>query len=1104
MSLFLSLVPEAHSASPGEFDSSFTPNGIVLTALSADNSPDFGDAVAVQPDGKIVTVGRRAPFTGTTSSAVIRYNADGSIDTSFGVRGVLLLTLGSGNFLNDVAVQPDGKIVAVGGVFNAAGGTGADMLVVRFNPNGSYDSSFNFNGWIFTDFAMGGEEAWAVAIQADGRVVVGGTTLVGSFRNYAFARYNSDGSLDQSFGSGGKVVQSGNTFNGDDIVFDLAVQQDGKIVGAGVTNSSGSSSNCFGLIRLNADGTLDSGFGTAGLVKTLFDEGQSFAQGLSLQPDGRIAVGGTFNSLSDGFAAARYNPDGTLDSSFDADGKVTTPIPNGAAGWDSTLQPDGKLILAGFAYTNAVALVRYNVDGSLDGSFGEGGVSRTSLGGFDDKALGIALLTDGKILATGHSGQQISDRDIVLVRYLADGTIDRSFGSPGRVHTSIVNKSDTAFDVVVQPDGKILAAGTSRNLNFREDLAVVRYLESGAIDTTFGNGGRVVVSMNSTIEANTARILLQPNGKMVVGSIGQVNGEFRIVLARLNGNGTPDDTFGSFGQVILGTGTVGASSFFEDMALQPDGKIVLGCFGGNPFDFVLIRLNSDGSPDSSFDTDGRATVSLSAGEDRLYGLAIQSDGKILAAGQVSITFGDSRIGLARFNSDGSLDTSFGMGGTTVPSLGNRNISTRAVVLQGDGRIVVGGANQANFAAARFNPDGSLDISFDGDGLSLIPVAPGANTEVRDLVIQRDGKIVLAGFSFPMSEFDFAVVRLSDGGSIDPTFDGDGIFNPELGNQGEAAYGITLQRDGKIVIGGGINEFSRRTFAILRLTGDSTGAAPFDFDGDGKTDIGIYRPNGANESEWWINRSATNTVFSTPFGAATDKVVSTDFTGDGKADVAFWRPSTGYWYVLRSEDLSYYSVPFGSNGDIPVPADYDGDGKADRAVFRPSNTTWYIDQTSGGTRIEAFGATGDKPVPADYDGDGKADIAIFRPTGGSGSGEWWINRSTAGLQALVFGVSTDKPIQGDYTGDGKADIAFWRPSTGDWYVLRSENLTYYSTPFGASTDIPTPGDYDGDGKFDTAVYRPSETNWYVQRTTAGTLIRQFGSAGDQPIPNAFVP
>jgi CSLREA domain-containing protein len=281
-------------------------------------------------------------------------------------------------------------------------------------------------------------------------------------------------------------------------------------------------------------------------------------------------------------------------------------------------------------------------------------------------------------------------------------------------------------------------------------------------------------------------------------------------------------------------------------------------------------------------------------------------------------------------------------------------------------------------------------------------------------------------------------------------------------------------------------------------------SPFDFDGDGKTDIGIYRPNGVNGSEWWINRGSNDSTFATQFGSAADKVVSTDFTGDGKADVAFWRPSTGYWYVLRSEDLSYYAVPFGSNGDVPVPADYDGDGKADRAVFRPSTNTWYIEQSGGGTRIEAFGATGDKPVPADYDGDGKADIAIFRPTAGSGSGEWWINRSTAGLQALVFGVSTDKPVQGDYTGDGKADIAFWRPSTGDWYVLRSENLTYYSTPFGGSSDIPAPGDYDGDGKFDTAVYRPAETNWYVQRSTAGTLIRQFGSVGDQPLPNAYVP
>jgi hypothetical protein len=277
-----------------------------------------------------------------------------------------------------------------------------------------------------------------------------------------------------------------------------------------------------------------------------------------------------------------------------------------------------------------------------------------------------------------------------------------------------------------------------------------------------------------------------------------------------------------------------------------------------------------------------------------------------------------------------------------------------------------------------------------------------------------------------------------------------------------------------------------------------GGAPFDFDGDGKTDIGIFRPG---PGEWWINRSSNSQTFAAQFGSTSDIIAPGDFTGDNKADLAFFRPSTGFWFVLRSEDSSFFSFPFGTTGDTPVPADFDGDSKVDVAVFRPSSNTWFILRSStGGTDIVQFGSAGDLPVPADYDGDGKADFAIFRP----GPGEWWYLRSTDGSsRAFQFGSSTDKTVQGDYTGDGKADIAFWRPSTGFWFVLRSEDISFYSVPFGTGTDIPAPGDYDGDGKTDTAIFRPGETNWYIDRSSAGVHIMQFGAAGDVPLPNAFV-
>jgi hypothetical protein len=317
-----------------------------------------------------------------------------------------------------------------------------------------------------------------------------------------------------------------------------------------------------------------------------------------------------------------------------------------------------------------------------------------------------------------------------------------------------------------------------------------------------------------------------------------------------------------------------------------------------------------------------------------------------------------------------------------------------------------------------------------------------------------------------------------------------------GRVGSASLFYTVDRN---------TSFSPRVGTILAggqvFTVNQAAAVPVrkpvsDFDGDGKTDISIFRPS---NGQWWLNRSSQGVIAHT-FGNSTDLLSSGDFTGDQKADVAIWRPSTGEWFVLRSENSTFYSFPFGSNGDIPVPGDYDADGKTDAAVFRPSNATWYIQQSGGGIAISAFGANGDRPVPADYDGDGRTDLAIFRPS----NGQWWLNRSTAGVSAVTFGNSSDKQVPGDYTGDGKADVAIWRPVSGEWFVLRSENLTYYASPFGSNGDVPAPGDYDGDGRLDLTVFRSSNATWYVQRSTAGLLIQSFGAAGDVPVPSSQIP
>ncbi len=276
---------------------------------------------------------------------------------------------------------------------------------------------------------------------------------------------------------------------------------------------------------------------------------------------------------------------------------------------------------------------------------------------------------------------------------------------------------------------------------------------------------------------------------------------------------------------------------------------------------------------------------------------------------------------------------------------------------------------------------------------------------------------------------------------------------------------------------------------------TTARSPYDFDGDGKTDLSIFRPS---NGQWWLNRSTAGLIVHT-FGNSSDKIVPGDYTGDDKADVAIYRPSGGEWFVLRSEDSSFYSFPFGAADDIPVPGDYDGDGKTDAAVFRPSTATWFILNSGGGTTIQNFGATTDLPVAADYDGDGKTDIAIYRPS----NGQWWLNRSASGLIVFTFGTASDKTVPGDYTGDGKADVAFFRPSSGEWFILRSENASFYSFPFGATGDLPVPGDYDGDGKSDAGVFRPTGATWFIQRSTAGTLIQNFGASTDLPVPNSGV-
>ena len=287
-----------------------------------------------------------------------------------------------------------------------------------------------------------------------------------------------------------------------------------------------------------------------------------------------------------------------------------------------------------------------------------------------------------------------------------------------------------------------------------------------------------------------------------------------------------------------------------------------------------------------------------------------------------------------------------------------------------------------------------------------------------------------------------------------------------------------------------------TCAVCRLCPGLSARA--DFDGDGRTDISVFRPS---EGNWYLNRSV-NGFAVLKWGVGGDDLTPGDFDGDNKADFAVFRPNDDGaqpdFYVLNSSTLTYSAYSWGVTGDIPAVEDYDGDGKSDLTIFRPTNHAFYVLKSSDGSLLNYAGIPGGIPTAGDFDGDGKGDFATYETNG------WYLAPSNINYAAFSFtrwGTAGDKPVQADYDGDGKDDFAVFRPSDRTWYV-RGSNGFPIIIQFGISSDIPAPGDYDGDGRTDIAVYR--DGTWYVNRSTAGILITQFGLTGDVPIPNRYLP
>ncbi|MFN8422677.1 MAG: thrombospondin type 3 repeat-containing protein [Anaerolineae bacterium] len=401
--------------------------------------------------------------------------AASDLDPSFDGDGIVTLNLVGDDVVADVAVQPDGKIVAVGTVGPESS---ANMGIARFNADGSLDAGFGTAGVTVLD-AGGADAAAAVALQPDGRIVAAGFAIVGGDYRFRVSRLNADGSVDTGFGSGGTTTTN---FAGDGVL-GLVIQPDGKIVAVGTASGD------YGLARYNGDGSLDAGFGSGGTVTTNID-GNDVPYGLVLQADGKLIAGG-YSGPAHGanFSAARYMPDGTLDAAFGTAGKLETDFGATDAGFALALQADGKLVIGGASGHPGTgigdfAMARYLGDGTLDAGFGTGGKVTTDLG-LDDAGWALLVQADGKlVLAGGH--ESVSTRDIAVARYLANGSLDAGFDGDGWLTTNIGAK-DYANAAALQPDGKIIAAGNSTG-GGTSDWALVRYLGDPVVTDADGDG----------------------------------------------------------------------------------------------------------------------------------------------------------------------------------------------------------------------------------------------------------------------------------------------------------------------------------------------------------------------------------------------------------------------------------------------------------------------------------------------------------------------------------------------------------------------------------------------------------------------------------------